>query len=431
MGPAEDPLRRLGLALAAEQDSAFRALPVPRDPSRLMSELARRDNRRRVLRRCSGLAVVVVLVFFLFVRSQPLSFEVGGVGPGRVGAWISAQAEPVPLAFSDGTELTLAADARARIVAVENTGARVVLEQGTLSAHVVHRGDTRWTVVAGPFEVRVTGTRFEVVWLPAADVFELRLKEGAVTVTGPSLGKGRDLHAGEVLQIDARDPEDPGASGPRGGTGPHAAAPASNPDAGVIAPESAAASSSSVRLPVARAVAPAASPGSAPRASPARASSPRRGVLKSLRTLAAAGKYSKVVQVAQANDFSALCREADADDLMLLADAARLSGAAEPARDALLSLRERFPRDPRAATAAFLLGRVFFEQLNAHAQAAHWFGVYLDEQPRGELADDALSRLAEARALSGDPAGAREAARRYLRLNPNGPQAERAKVLAD
>jgi TolA-binding protein len=97
----------------------------------------------------------------------------------------------------------------------------------------------------------------------------------------------------------------------------------------------------------------------------------------------------------------------------------------------LLSLRERFAADPRAATAAFLLGRIYFEQLKDHTRAAHWFSVVLDEQPKGELADDALSRLAEAKALSGDHAGAREAARRYLRHNPKGPQAERAKLLAD
>jgi TolA-binding protein len=154
-------------------------------------------------------------------------------------------------------------------------------------------------------------------------------------------------------------------------------------------------------------------------------------VLKTLRELAAAGHYSEAVRVAQGNDFAALCRAASIDDLMLLADAARLSGASEPARDALLSLRERFAADPRAATAAFLLGRIYFEQLKDHTRAAHWFSVVLDEQPKGELADDALSRLAEAKALSGDHAGAREAARRYLRHNPKGPQAERAKLLAD
>jgi TolA-binding protein len=116
---------------------------------------------------------------------------------------------------------------------------------------------------------------------------------------------------------------------------------------------------------------------------------------------------------------------------MLLADAARLSGAAEPARDALLSLRQRFAQEPRAATAAFLLGRIFFDQLHDAARAARWFGVYLDEQPQGELAGDALSRLAEAKALSGDRAGARQAARRYLQSHPQGPQAERAKLLAE
>ena len=125
--------------------------------------------------------------------------------------------------------VTLASEARARIIALEHTGARLVLEQGTLSAHVVHRGDTQWTVVAGPFEVRVTGTRFDVVWSPALEVFELRLKQGAVTVMGPSLGNGRNLQEGEALHIDVREQS-------------------SDPDRGPIVPESATVTSSSVPL---------------------------------------------------------------------------------------------------------------------------------------------------------------------------------------
>jgi transmembrane sensor len=358
------------------------------------------------------------------VRPRPLSFEVANLGPGQVGAWISAPAVPLPLSFSDGTVLTLAPEARARIVAVERSGARLVLEQGTLAAHVVHREDTHWSVVAGPFEVRVTGTRFDVVWSRASDVFELRLKEGAVTVTGPSLGTGRQLRAGENLRVDVSEPKTAQrASGQHDSQAPAAAPQLPEPGAKLSAAPPAVVSSSRNASP---ALPP--PPPSTPPASDARAA--RQSVLKALRASAAAGDYPEVVRVAQANDFSALCREASIDDLMLLADAARLSGAFEPARDALLSLRDRFSADPRAATAAFLLGRIFFEQLKAYPRAAHWFTVYLDEQPNGELADDALSRLAEAKALSGDQAGARQAARRYLERNPQGPQAERAKLLA-
>jgi transmembrane sensor len=427
MGPAEGPLRRLGVALRAQQDVALDALPVPSDPARLVSAILRRDRRRRALTRGAGLAVAFGLVLGFLFRPRPLSFEVAGAGAGHVGAWISAAAEPLPLSFSEGTVLTLAPEARARIVALEATGARMVLEQGTLSAQVVHRDGTHWTVVAGPFEVRVTGTRFDVVWSPVADVFELRLREGAVTVTGPSLGTGRHLHAGDVLRIDVRDPIRKGrGSGPPASEPLDEAPPTSGPDPGPPSPE-ALAPTSTGELPSSAQPAPV----SATRANHARAMSQRQAVLRALHSLAAAGNFAEVVRVAQANDFSALCRQASFDDLMLLADAARLSGAAEPARDALLSLRDRFSHEPRAATAAFLLGRIFFEQLNAPARAAHWFSVYLDEQPDGELAGDALSRLAEARALSGDRAGARQAARRYLGSNPNGPHAERAKLLAD
>jgi TolA-binding protein len=96
----------------------------------------------------------------------------------------------------------------------------------------------------------------------------------------------------------------------------------------------------------------------------------------------------------------------------------------------LLGLRERFPADAHAATAAFLPGRSAAEQEHDDERAARWFSVYLAEQPAGVLAGDALMRLAETRA-QGDVTGARAAARRYLELEPDGPHATRAPRLAD
>jgi outer membrane protein assembly factor BamD (BamD/ComL family) len=85
--------------------------------------------------------------------------------------------------------------------------------------------------------------------------------------------------------------------------------------------------------------------------------------------------------------------------------------------------------DPRAAVAAYGLGRIAFDQEHAYAQAARWFAAYLNEQPVGPLAREASGRLMEAKQRSGDLAGARSSAQRYLREYPDGPQAALAQEL--
>jgi outer membrane protein assembly factor BamD (BamD/ComL family) len=95
------------------------------------------------------------------------------------------------------------------------------------------------------------------------------------------------------------------------------------------------------------------------------------------------------------------------------------------------ALRTRFPGTPEAATAAFILGRIAQDQNRDDAHAAGWFGLYLREQPNGELAADALGRLVEASDRMHDEAGAVRAAERYLAAYPTGPHAEYARrVLA-
>src|SRR5207302_8194700 len=52
-------------------------------------------------------------------------------------------------------------------------------------SHVVHHAASNWTFVAGPFEVRVIGTRFDLSWDPLAEEIDLRLREGSVEVRSP------------------------------------------------------------------------------------------------------------------------------------------------------------------------------------------------------------------------------------------------------
>ncbi len=66
---------------------------------------------------------------------------------------------------------------------LHDTGAKLEVSRGEASFAVRHQSGTNWTVGAGPYRVRVTGTRFSVGWAPEPARFELHLMQGSVVVT--------------------------------------------------------------------------------------------------------------------------------------------------------------------------------------------------------------------------------------------------------
>ncbi len=115
-------------------------------------------------------------------------------------------------------------------------------------------------------------------------------------------------------------------------------------------------------------------------------------------------------------------------ELWALASVARLSRDAKHARHALETLRDRFPGTGRARMAAFLLGRVAIDLESDPAFASRWFEIYLLEDPSGSLVEEALGRLIDAHAKSGQNIAAQRAATRYLDLYPEGTFAALARV---
>jgi TolA-binding protein len=394
---------------------AARSLVSPARPARTLGAWRGRALGAAVL------AAMVVIAVLVWPRTRALEFAVGAEsGRGHVGDWVAAGEAPLPLVFSDGTRLSLAARGRVRVAAVDTRGARVVLEQGALEASVLHRDATRWSVDAGPYVVRVTGTRFSVSWDPGREELRLALLEGSVVVTGPMLAEGRRVAAGERLSASARERrvaiEDDRGAAPPAGDG----ATAPRVDDGGSAPE------------------PAPKPGPAredgpPSRTPAAAGTVDAGSgdagTTSWRALAERGAYREAMREAEQGGFDALTTSTSAEELALLADAARLGGAGARAAQALEALRRRFPGDPRAAVAAFHLGRLAFDGRRAYADAARWFATYLAEQPGGPFAREAAGRLVEARERGGDAEGARAAATSYLGRYPSGPHAGKARSL--
>ena len=71
--------------------------------------------------------------------------------------------------------------------------------RGALQAHVIHAATTSWILHAGPYRVRVTGTRFGLSW--RAGAAGLSLYEGSVVVDGAALGSGVPVRAGQRLTV--------------------------------------------------------------------------------------------------------------------------------------------------------------------------------------------------------------------------------------
>jgi ferric-dicitrate binding protein FerR (iron transport regulator) len=224
----EPDLTRLGRAIADAQDESLaRSGDLARVRESLLAATAvtaappASPARHALVPVAVALAAAVAAFVLWPARGEREGFRVGDA-PGRVGAWLAAPARrPLPLEFRGGTEIELAPGARARVASVSEEGARVVLERGKAHISVVHRTGARWLVHVGPYEVTVTGTEFDVAWDPSAERFDLDMEEGRVEVTGPLLGEGRRVAAGERVGADVRagrlsvrgvgepDPEDP------------------------------------------------------------------------------------------------------------------------------------------------------------------------------------------------------------------------------
>jgi ferric-dicitrate binding protein FerR (iron transport regulator)/TolA-binding protein len=399
-------------AIAAEQDALVKR--GPRSSEALAEEAMRRawaPSRRARLVPYFAMGGVAAAVAFAvaFVVARPgrndLRFEVAGRA-GEAGASVTAQAGvPLPLRFSDGSAVVFQPGARARVARLTETGAELLLDRGRLVADVRHTGQARWSVAAGPFKVRVTGTRFGADWSPMSGKLAVEMFEGAVVVEGPSLGHGLALRAGETLEV--------GVASPPVVTRVKPARPAPGPGAEPVASTRPAPSTTGTPAPLA-----AATPDLAPTAVEAPApTAPRPHPTWS--ELAANRRYREALAAAERHGFARLCRELDADGLLALGDAARYASSPGRARQAFAALVRRFSHDQRSQDALFALGRLEFEA-GAPAAAARWFERYLAAAKNPPLGEEAAGRLVEIYDQAGDREAAVRAARMYLERHPDG-----------
>jgi len=405
-------LRALGRALAELQDEAL-ASRERRTTSeslagihRARTQRASSARRARRLRAVLGVASAAAALIALFsLRARPLDFVVGKArAPGQLGVWVaSPPPEQTPLAFSDGSRMLLQAGAQARVISTSEHGARIVIERGSARSDVVPRPNNDWSVIGGPFEIRVTGTSFDADWQPEQQTLRVTMYEGHVIVRADCLAAPRALGKGESVALSCPLPSvaDASRAAPSAVTAPHSSS------AVTVAP-----------LPAATAVAGAARPAAASKR-PA-----------SFLVLARQGNYQGALAAAERADFDGVCRTLSAAELLELGTLARLAGNPKRAATAYSALRQRFAGTDSAATAAFHLGQMAFDRAGAYAEAKQWFATYLGERPAGVLVPEALGRKMEAEQRSGDLSAARSTAALYLSRYPAGAHARLAASLS-
>jgi hypothetical protein len=443
------PLRDIGLALTAR-------LAAPSRGARL---------RHRLPVMAIGLGALVAVVFLAGVLTRDVAFRqtagpplslysARGAAERRLGerayterayaeqAFVADARSDLPLHFADGSNVTFRAGSAGHIQRFTGAGAEIVLERGRLEAQVVHADTTLWLLHAGPYRVRVTGTRFAMTW--AAANLEVDLYEGAVVIDGAVLGAGVPLRAGQRLKIES------GTVVVEPLEAPSLLAVASTRSSQAVAPNPLPSTAEAPGpTPLSDAgetrnddvsdmhLGPSPVPGRDSTSRTTDQSFVRPGVRSSggrfddqWLKLAERGAYREALSAAKRLGWSDLCRHLDARRLLTLGDVARYSGAHARAKQAFESLVTRFPEDRLAADAVFSLGRLAFESRHPD-EAARWFGRYVSDWPLAPLADQAAGRLLECAIRVDDREAARNAARRYLARAPGGPHARLAREVLE
>lgn len=277
--------------------------------------------------------------------------------------------------FDGGSEFVLDSGSIAKVVSSSASEVVLDLQEGGVGCSVNGNGHTRWLVRAGEYQVLVTGTEFRVRWQPEVPFFEVIVSEGSVNVTGDALNaNGIVLAAGENISVDgsqvliSRDESEDNAHEDKQKT-------------------------------------------------KRRRGLPNRNPLQN----AADEKEPSFEELLQTLSYGELWKRSKT---------ARYAGQHGEAYQLLTTIRNRFPGQPYANQATFLLGRISLESRKNPFQAKKWFEAYLRSLPTGPLAEESLGRLIGICQSTGGSCAKRHATQ-YLAKYPHGMFAELAQSVIE
>jgi hypothetical protein len=395
----------------------------------------------RVLATALAVAAIFPASYLVYTRYAHLTYQVANGNVGANGLIQETRPGTVVL-FSEGSQVELETGTRARVASTTAEGGRMVLEDGDVRAEIVHRPRARWTVEAGPYTIRVTGTAFDVRWSASDNRLDCQMKRGSVVITGPLVPAGVTL-SGRMrltasprtrqLAIDDVETVAAGQPSPARTTPEPRRAPSAEPVSEPAAIDD-------------RSMAKDAGPrhqGAGPTASVYRREALRRNrpspppddsrhdvVEQPWNRRVALGDFQSVLTNAEAQGIDHVLDSAPGADLAALADAARYTHHTATSRRALLALRARFPNDRESRDTAFFLGGLSEDETGSSAAASiNWYDQYLRENPTGRFVNQALGRTMVLTHESRGSAAARPVAEEYLRRFSNGPYAGAARKL--
>lgn len=351
-----------------------------------------RISLRRLLPAVAAAATFAWVLSLWLLPPSLLEYSVEGASIER--GVLRTLDRPASIRFSDESAILAAPSTTLQLDVVGERAALARLVKGNLDVAVHHAENTDWRFLAGPYEVRVIGTRFALAWDPEQAALSLVMKEGKVRVVGPD-ALDRMLVAGQRLDL-SRNPA------------PVAVATAPEPAGVPEAPPRRTAAASREDSPPPTSIAP---------------------VSRSWSSLVAAGRFEQVVREAQTEGIARAHAERPAPELRALAQAAAYTGRTDLAIKTWTVVRARFT-GRSAEQAAFFLGRIF-DQSGRHSEALNWLRTYLREAPRGVYASEALGGVLTLVRRTEGPTAAQPLARNYLERFPKGSYAAAARAVLD
>jgi ferric-dicitrate binding protein FerR (iron transport regulator) len=161
-------------------------------------------RRRTRCRLWFGTALLMVIALVVLVQAfRPQLFQAGP--RSTPGIRLSESIADQDLRFPDGSRITVLAGTGLAVGEVGERGARLSIDRGHVNVEITRGADANWTIEAGPFVVKATGTAFDLKWLPEERHFALSVDRGTVSVNGPMLGEGRSIIAGTRCTVDCAD----------------------------------------------------------------------------------------------------------------------------------------------------------------------------------------------------------------------------------
>jgi transmembrane sensor len=360
---------------------------------------ARKRQRRAqlVLGALVAIAVVIVGASRFHRDAGPLRFA-----DGREFVAVDASGSTREINLSDGSRIRLSPGTHIEPLESSGTSFSAVVTEGRADFDVRPGGPRHWVIECGLATVEVIGTQFACEREPGK--LRVVVRHGVVLVRGERVPhRAHRLSGGETLDVAEQVPRSAPAT--TGNDHPSAL------------PESAGSSDPNAPVTVA---------GTGNREDGN--SEAHVPLAKTWKELARNGRQREAFAALGVEGLRRESRKLGVNDLLALADVARLSGHPAEAVVPLDRILAEFSNDAQAPLAAFALGRLELDSLGHSRASISAFNKALALGIPRSLREDVRARLVEAHARSGDSAGAQRAADAYFDEFPNGRHARAIRV---